>query len=108
MGKAKELILIGNHISAKEAFEIGLVNKIVPREELDAEVEKITQKLSARAPVALHMAKVALNNGAQADLRTGLDMEARCYSLCFGTDDRVEGMNAFLEKRDPVFTGRKF
>lgn len=106
MGKAKELILTGDHISAKEALEIGLVNKVVSRDELDAEVEKIAQKLSQRAPVALHMAKVAMNNGIQADLRTGLDIEARCYSLCFGTDDRVEGMNAFLEKRDPAFKGR--
>lgn len=106
LGKAKELILTGDHISANEALEIGLVNKVVAKAELDAAVEKIAQKLAKRAPVAMHMAKVALNNGVQADLRTGLDIEARCYSLCFGTDDRVEGMNAFLEKREAVFTGK--
>jgi enoyl-CoA hydratase len=106
MGKAKELILSGEHISAREALEIGLVNKVVPKDELDDEVNKLAEKIAARGPVALHMAKVALNNGVQADLRTGLELEARCYSLCFGTKDREEGMNAFLEKREPNFQGK--
>jgi enoyl-CoA hydratase len=106
MGKAKELILTGEHISALEALEIGLVNKVVPKDELDDEVNKLAEKIAARGPVALHMAKVALNNGVQADLRTGLELEARCYSLCFGTKDREEGMNAFLEKREPNFQGK--
>lgn len=106
MGKAKELILTGDHISAEEALRIGLVNQVVSPDQLDAAVEKICQKIAARGPVALHMAKVALNNGAQADLHTALDIEARCFSLCFGTQDRVEGMNAFLEKRKPEFHGK--
>ncbi len=105
MGKAKELIFTGDHISAQEALNIGLVNQVVAPDQLDAAVEKIYQKIAARGPVALHMAKVALNNGAQADLRTALEIEARCFSLCFGTQDRVEGMNAFLEKRKPAFKG---
>jgi enoyl-CoA hydratase len=106
MGKAKELIFTGDPISAQEALNIGLVNQVVAPEQLDAAVEKICQKIAARGPVALHMAKVALNNGAQADLRTALEIEARCFSLCFGTQDRVEGMNAFLEKRKPDFKGK--
>lgn len=105
LGKAKELILTGDHITAGEALAIGLVNKVVPKDKLDEEVDALARKLADRAPVALHMAKVALNNGPQADLRTALDMEARCYSLCFGTNDRIEGMNAFLEKRAPEFKG---
>ncbi len=106
MGKAKELVMTGDHITAKEAFEIGMINKVVPKEELDAEVDKLANKLADRAPVAMHMAKVSMMNGVQSDLNTGLHTESRCYSICFGTDDRTEGMNAFLEKREPKFTGR--
>ncbi len=106
MGKARELILTGDHITAEEAFEAGIINRVVPMESLDSEVEKAAAKLAEKPPVAVNMAKTAMNNGIQADLRTGLDIESRCYSLCFGTEDRVEGMNAFLEKRRPVFRGR--
>jgi len=106
MGKAKEMIFTGDHITAQEALNIGLVNQVVAPDQLDEAVAKLAQRIAARGPVALHMAKVALNNGAQADLRTGLDIEARCFSLCFGTEDRVEGMNAFLEKRKPDFKGK--
>jgi len=106
MGKAKELILTGDHIAAEEAYRIGLVNQVSPADELDEAVAEMCRKLASKGAVALHMAKVAMNNGAQADLRTGMDIEARCFSLCFGTEDRVEGMNAFLEKRKPEFKGR--
>ena len=106
MTKAKELVLLGDHISADEACRLGLVNQVVPLAELDSAVERICAKLSNLGPVALHMAKVAKNNGIQADLKTGMDLEARCFSLAFGTGDRTEGMKAFLEKRKPEFKGR--
>ena len=106
MSKAKELVLTGDQISAEEAYHLGLVNKVVPLAELDNAVSRFCEKISAMGPVALHMAKVAMNNGIQADLRTGLDIEARCFSLTFGTQDRIEGMKAFLEKRKANFMGR--
>jgi len=106
MGIAKELILTGDHIPAARALEIGLVNHVVPYAELDALVAKIAGKIAAKSPIALHMAKAAVNNGSQADLRTALDYEARCFSLCFGSEDKAEGTNAFLEKRKPQFKGR--
>ena len=106
MTKAKELVLLGDYISAAEAYRLGLVNQVVPPEELDKTVDTLCAKLSALGPMALRMAKVAMNNGIQADLRTGLEIEARCYTTTFGTEDRIEGMNAFLEKRKPEFIGR--
>ncbi len=105
MGKAKELVLTGDYINAQEAYRIGLVNKVVPLAEIDNAVTDMAGKLSSNGPIALHMAKAAMNNGFQADLRTGLEIEAKCFSLCFGTQDRLEGMNAFLEKRKPEFKG---
>lgn len=106
LGKAKELILTGDHIKAEEALRIGLVNHVVPAADLDSLVGKIAAKIADRGAVALHMAKSAMNYGVQADLKTGLEMEARCFSLCFGTEDRVEGMNAFMEKRRANFKGK--
>jgi len=106
MGNAKELVLTGDHISAHEAYRIGLVNKVVSKDQLDTAVAEMARKLAAKSPVALHMAKDSMNYGIQAELRTGLNIEAKCFALCFGTEDRVEGMKAFLEKRKPVFKGR--
>jgi enoyl-CoA hydratase len=106
MGKAKELVLTGDHISAEEAYRIGLVNQVVPRDELDEAVAAMCKKLSSKSPIALYMGKTAINHGMQADLKTGLEIEARCFSLCFGSEDRIEGMNAFLEKRKAEFKGK--
>lgn len=106
VGLAKELILTGDLIPAQRALEYGLVNRVVSVAELDQTVAEIAEKIASYSPVAIHMAKTSINNGLQADLRTGLELEARCYSLCFATEDRVEGMNAFLEKRPPSFQGR--
>lgn len=105
MGKAKELVLTGDHISAQEAKEIGLVDQVVPKDELDEAVEKLCQKLASKSPIALAMGKEAINHGMQADIRTGMSIEARCYLMCFGSQDRVEGMHAFMEKRKPEFKG---
>ena len=106
VGMAKKMILSGEHINAQEAFRIGLVDQLVPKAELDAAVAKLCGKLASKSPIALAMGKEAVNMGIQADLRTGLSIEARCFCMCFGSQDRVEGMTAFLEKRKPVFQGR--
>ena len=106
VGKAKELILTGDHIPATEALKIGLVNKVAPVAELDSVIADFTRKLVSKSSIAMHMAKTAINNGTQTDLKTAVELEARCYSICFGSDDRIEGMNAFLEKRKPIFTDR--
>jgi len=105
MTKAKELILLGDHISAQEAYRLGLVNQVVPLADLDATVDNLCARLAEMGPLALRMAKIAMNNGIQADLRTGLEMEGRCYTETFNTEDRLEGMNAFLQKRKPQFKG---
>ena len=106
VGMAKKLVLSGEHINAQEAFRIGLIDQLVPKAELDAAVAKLCGKLASKSPIALAMGKEAINMGIQADLRTGLSIEARCFCMCFGSQDRVEGMTAFLEKRKPVFKGR--
>ena len=100
------MILSGEHINAQEAFRIGLVDQLVPKAELDAAVAKLCSKIASKSPIALAMGKEAINMGMQADLRTGISIEARCFCMCFGSQDRVEGMTAFLEKRKPVFQGR--
>jgi enoyl-CoA hydratase len=106
LGMAKKMVLTGDHIKAAEAFRIGLVEEVVPAVELDDAVAKLAAKLALRPPVALRMGKEAINNGAQTDLRTGLEIEAKCFALCFGTEDKQEGMDAFLQKRKPNFKGR--
>jgi enoyl-CoA hydratase len=106
MGKAKRLIFTGEHIDAQKALAFGLVDEVVPQAELDNTVQALAEKISCHSPVALHMAKSAMNNGTQGHLATGLDLETRCFSLCFGTQDRVEGMSAFLEKKTPDFKGK--
>lgn len=105
-GKAKELIFTGDHISAQEAHAIGLVNHVVPPADLDAKVNELCRKIASKGSVALQMAKKAINAGMQADMKTALTIEAQCFSLCYGTEDKAEGTRAFMEKRTPNFKGR--
>jgi enoyl-CoA hydratase len=105
-GKAKELIFTGDHISAQEAHSIGLVNHVVYQADLDAKVDELCQKITSKGSVALQMAKEAINQGIQTDMKTALAIEAHCFSLCYGTEDKAEGTKAFMEKRKPIFKGR--
>jgi len=102
---AKELIFTGKYISAQEALEIGLVNAVHPKKSLMEEANKLMETILSNGPVALELAKSAINDGADQDLRVGMTIERDAFSQCFATDDQKEGMSAFLEKRDPEFIG---
>ena len=105
-GKAKELIFSGEFIDAEEALRIGLVNKVVPTDQLLPEAEKLAKRFLNRGAVALRMAKSAVNEGLKMDLEAGLQYERQCYNLLYATHDQKEGMTAFKEKRRPQFQGK--
>jgi enoyl-CoA hydratase len=105
-GRALQLILSGEMISAQEAFRIGLVNEIVPANELIARAETILKKIVANAPIAVKFALEAANKGLETSQSEGLLLEASYFGLCAATEDKKEGTSAFLEKRPPQFHGR--
>lgn len=98
-GRAKEMIFAGNNIKADEAYRIGLVNSVVSQAELLPAVQKLAARIARNAPVAVQASKKAINEGLQVDIEQGLAIEAKLFGSCFNTDDQVEGMTAFLEKR---------
>lgn len=104
--KAKELALFADIISAKEAMEIGLVNRVVPAGDLDAFVADWARRLAAGPPQALSMTKTMLNNAFAVSMEQALEDEARCQTVNFATADLGEAMSAFVEKREPRFQGR--
>lgn len=107
LGKAKELIFTGEIISADEAKGIGLVNKVVAEpEELLPAAREMAQKIARKGPVAVSLAKMAINVGSNTDISSGLLFEKLAITLSFSTEDRKEGINAFLEKRKPDFKGK--
>ena len=106
MGIAKEMILGGVQINAQRAYEIGLVNKVFPPENLLEETRKFALKLAKLPPFALKMAKNAINYGFDLPLDNANKLEISCIAQCFSTQDQKEGMKAFLEKRKPTFTGK--
>jgi enoyl-CoA hydratase len=105
-GRAKELIFSGESISAARAHEMGLVNRVVPHDQLMEEAIKLANTLAAKPPRALEWAKMATSRGLDMDLDSGLQMEIELFAACYATEDRDEGINAFLEKRVPQFKGR--
>lgn len=104
--KAKEMIFFGGMIKADEALSLGLVNRVVAPEQLMAEAQAWAARLAGMSGPVLAMAKMAINTGVETDLNSGLDMETRCNALCFALEDRREGMDAFIEKRDAVFKNK--
>jgi enoyl-CoA hydratase len=101
--KAKELLYFGEMIGAADAVACGLANKAVPPAELLDACKEWAAKLAAKPAVAMRMMKAAVNAGADTDLKSALTLEAACFGTVFSTYDRQEGMNAFVEKRKPVY-----
>ena len=103
---AKELVLVAEPIGAAEAANIRLVNRVYEPEELLPAAIAAGEAVAARGPVATRLAKEIMQQGQDADVRTAHALEQRAFGLSFASDDRVEGTTAFVEKRDPSFTGR--
>lgn len=102
-GRAKYYIFTTDMITAEEAFNMGLIDKVVPHGKLYEETLKIAEKIISKGPIAVRMAKYAVNNGMNMDLASGIAYEAEAYTTSFGSEDRIEGMSAFLEKRKADF-----
>ena len=105
-GKAMEMILTGDIIDAKTAFALGLVNMVVPATELEAKTMELANRIAEKSPVALRIAKEAVKIASRSTLDEGLRREIDLFALCFSSEDKDEGVSAFLEKRKPNFKGR--
>ncbi|MEI5906476.1 enoyl-CoA hydratase-related protein [Bacillus spongiae] len=104
--KAMELILTAKRLSSEEAYEYGLLTKIVSRSNFQSEVEEFAKQLMKNGPIAVRQAKFAIKNGMNVDLHTGLQIERKAYELTIPTEDRLEALLAFSEKRKPEFKGK--
>jgi len=104
--RALELILLGKSISAAEARQLGLVNKVVPPSELMSTANAIAQRIASNAPLALRYSKEAVTKGSELTMEQGLRLESDLYAILQTTDDRTEGITAFLKKRRPEFKGQ--
>ena len=109
ISKAKELIYTGRILDGQQAHEIRLVNEVVKQNETtDAAYKRsleIAREIAQQGPLAVRMAKQAINKGIEVDLQTGLDVEEGCYDTVLTSEDRIEGLKAFQEKRKPVYKG---
>lgn len=105
-GKAKELIFTGRRVDAQEALQIGLVNRVCEQKSLLDECLKMAGMICEAGPIAVEQAKYAINYGLETDLHTGLGIESNAYWVTVPTEDRLEGLAAFKEKRKPVYKGK--
>ncbi len=105
-GKAKELILTGKMITAQEAYQMGIVNKVVPHTSLMEETKKVANQIAANGAIGVRLAKMVVDAGFNMDLEEACSLESYAFSLGFTTEDQKEGMTAFIEKRKPNFKGR--
>jgi len=104
--KAKELIMTGKMVTAQEAFELGLVNRVFPLASLMEEAKKTAGQIAANGPIGVRLSKRVVNNGFDLDLAEACSLESFGFSVCFSTEDQKEGMRAFVEKRKPAYQGK--
>jgi enoyl-CoA hydratase len=105
-GRAMEIMLSGDMIDAQTAYNFGLVNHVHPAAELEGKTIELANKIAEKAPIALQLAKEAVKFASRSNLDEGLRREVDLFALCFSTEDKKEGVAAFLEKRKPVFKGK--
>lgn len=105
-GRAMQMILTGEMIDAQEALRIGLANAVYPLAELREKTLAMANKIAEKSPIALEMAKTSVKNASRMNLREGLAQEVDLFALCFASEDKEEGVRAFLEKRKAEFKGR--
>ena len=105
-GKAKELIYTGKMITAQEALEMGIVNRVFPQASLMEETKKVASQIAGNGPIGVRLAKMVVDGGFNLDLGEACRMESYAFSLGFSTEDQKEGMKAFLEKRKYKYQGR--
>jgi enoyl-CoA hydratase len=105
-GRAMEMALTGDMIDAETAHRFGLVNHVFPSDQLLAATIKLAEKIAEKAPIALQLSKEAVKFASRSNLDEGLRREVDLFAICFSTEDKQEGVAAFLEKRKPVFKGR--
>jgi enoyl-CoA hydratase/carnithine racemase len=106
LAKAKELIFTARRIDAATALRLGLVNDVVPDAELLPAAHRLADEIAQNGPIAVRQAKFAIDQGCEVDLRTGLAIEQKAYDVVIPTQDRLEGLAAFAEKRKPRYEGR--
>ncbi|ATP41750.1 enoyl-CoA hydratase [Solibacillus sp. R5-41] len=104
--KAMELILTAARMNAREAFNYGILTKVVPAENLHDVTADFANSILRNAPIAIQQAKFAIRQGIKTDIQTGLQIERKAYELTIPTEDRIEALNAFSEKRAPQFKGK--
>ncbi|HDZ27374.1 MAG TPA: hypothetical protein ENH65_12795, partial [Candidatus Aminicenantes bacterium] len=105
-GRAMEMIITGDFIDAQEAYRIGLVNKVFPSEKLKEEAMELAKKIASRPPLAVRYAKEAVNRSQEGDTASGFALESYLHALSCTTEDKKEGVSAFLEKRKGKFKGK--
>ncbi|HMJ08529.1 MAG TPA: enoyl-CoA hydratase/isomerase family protein [Pyrinomonadaceae bacterium] len=105
-GRSMEMVLTGDMIDAATALNFGLVNHVYPADQLEAETMKLAEKIAEKAPIALQLSKEAVKFASRSNLDEGLRREVDLFAICFSTEDKQEGVSAFLEKRKPVFKGK--
>ena len=106
IGRARELVYTGEIIGADKALALGLVNAVVPKDELAARVRAVADQIASKGPLAIAQAKRTMLRGVDGDMTAANELEAQAFAVLFGSDDQKEGMRAFVEKRKPEFKGR--